>query len=85
MPTMPLFERRERVEIKRVQMAIPTDALELLEKYADYLNLDRGEVLAGVIKHAVQLDAEFCHQNGIASPSTARTGRRSRDGAGPQG
>lgn len=73
---MPLLERRERVEIKRVTMAIPADALELLGKYAEYLNRDKAEVLGVAIKHMVHQDPEFCREHGIATAGRERAPRR---------
>jgi len=72
---MALLERREQVEIKRVQLAIPADALDMLEKYAAYLNRDKSEVVAAAIKHAVSLDHEFCRGQGLAPPGARRARR----------
>ena len=79
---MALLERRARIETKRVPVSLPVDVLELLEKYAAFLNRDKGEVLAAAVRHAVELDDTFCHAEGL-TPSGARRGRRVATVTGP--
>ncbi len=80
---MALLERREAVELRKIPVRLPADVLDLLERYAQYLNRDKSEVIAVAIKHAVQLDEEFCRAEGLA-PTGARRGRRSADVPEPQ-
>lgn len=81
MSVMALLEKRERVEIKRVPVNLPADVLELLDRYATYLNRDKGEVLAAAVRHAVQLDEEFCRVEGITPAGARPRSRRSADGS----
>ena len=72
---MALLDRRDRVETKAATFRLPRDVVELLDKYARYLNRDKSEVVVAALEHAVRLDEEFCHSAGIA-PATGRRGRR---------
>jgi len=72
---MALLEKRERVEIKRVPMSLPVDVLALLDKYATFLNRDRGEVLAAAVRHAIALDDAFCRAAGLPPSGPRRTRR----------
>jgi hypothetical protein len=81
--TMALLEKREAVEVRKIPVRLPADVLDLLERYARYLNRDKGEILAAAIKHAVQLDEEFCRAEGFA-PTGARRSRRAADALDPQ-
>lgn len=69
---MALLDRRESVEMKPLKLRIAADALDLLEQYAQYLNRDKAEIVAAAIKHAVQLDKDFCREAGVPSVSGAR-------------
>ncbi len=73
---MALLEKREHVEIRRVQVGLPSDVLALLDKYAAYLNRDKNEILAAAVKHAIQLDEEFCRAEGIATTAARPRSRR---------
>jgi hypothetical protein len=84
MNVMALLERRERVEIKRIPVSLPADVLEMLDRYAKYLNRDKSEVLAAAVRHAVQLDEEFCRAEGITPAGVRPRGRRSADGSEAQ-
>ena len=69
---MALLDRRETVEMKPLKLRIAADALDLLERYSQYLNRDKAEVVAAAIKHAVQLDKDFCRNEGISLVGSAR-------------
>jgi uncharacterized protein (DUF1778 family) len=69
---MALLDRRESVEMRPLKLRISADALDLLERYAQYLNRDKAEVVAAAIKHAVQLDKDFCREAGVPLVSGAR-------------
>jgi hypothetical protein len=71
---MALLDKREQVEMKRIPVRLPADVLDLLDRYAQYLNRDKNEVLEVAIRHAVQLDEEFCRAEGLVTTG----GRRSR-------
>jgi predicted DNA-binding protein len=70
---MALLERRDRVEIVAAKLRMPADVLELLEKYAQYLNRDKAEIVAAAIKHAVQLDKDFCREADTPLVNSQRT------------
>jgi len=80
---MALLKKRERIEIKRIPVRLPADVLDLLDRYATYLNRDRGEVLAAAVRYAVQLDEEFCQAEGI-TPGARPRSRHAADGGGAQ-
>lgn len=84
MNIMALLEKRERVEIKRVTVSMPADVLELLDRYAKHLNRDKGEVLAAAVRHAIQLDEEFCRAEGIMLAGARQRARRSTDSSEAQ-
>lgn len=69
---MALLDRRESVGMKPLRLKIAADALDLLERYAQYLNRDKAEIVAAAIKHAVQLDKDFCREAGVPAFSGAR-------------
>jgi predicted transcriptional regulator len=58
--------------MKPLKLRIAADALDRLERYAQYLNRDKAEVVAAAIKHAVQLDKDFCREMGIQLAGVAR-------------
>jgi predicted transcriptional regulator len=80
---MALLEKRETIEVKKIPVRLPADVLEILERYARYLNRDKSEVIAVAIRHAVQMDDEFCRAEGLA-PTSARRSRRAGDATDPQ-
>ena len=58
--------------MKPLKLRIAADALDRLERYAQYLNRDKAEIVAAAIKHAVQLDKDFCREAGVPVPNGAR-------------
>jgi len=78
MSAMALLERRARVEIKRIPVRLLVEVLDLLDRYAKYLNRDRGAGRGSVVRCSVERRVLPGRRDYACRCSTTQSMRRRR-------
>lgn len=69
---MALIGRKEAAPCKTVTLRLPERTIVLLDKYCDYVNRRRNDVVDALLKYAFAHDHEFAAREGLAGPRKAR-------------
>ena len=69
---MALIGRKEALTCKTVALRLPERTIELLDKYCDYVNRRRNDVVDALLKYAFTHDHDFAVREGLTGPGRAR-------------
>jgi hypothetical protein len=69
---MALIGRKKASTCKTVTLRLPERTIVLLDKYCDYVNRRRNNVVDALLKYSFAHDHEFAVRGGLAGPRKAR-------------